>query len=104
MGWISSLYVLNDHLHEIGKDPTFGRRVESAVLSLHSSKPQDIGHYGAAIETHHNDSIVPVLVGHGKSRELSVCVPWSSENPELAILKELARKHGFVLHRRPTKT
>jgi hypothetical protein len=104
MGWISTLVVLNDHLHEIGKDPTFGRRVETAVLKLYEEKPQDIGHYGMAIESHHNDGIIPVLVGHGGGRPLSVSVPWHAADPELELLKRLAEKHGYTLRRRPSRT
>lgn len=100
MGWISTIVVLNDFLHEIGKEPRFGAMVENAVLSLSHTKPQDIGHYATAIETHHNDGIIPVLVGHGKGTSLEVSVPWNSDDPELDLLKRLAEKRGFNLHKK----
>jgi len=103
MGWISTIVVLNDFLHEIGKDPTFGQRVERAVLSLYETKPQDIGHYGCAIETHHNDGIIPVLVGHGRGSALEVSVPWDSKDPEMELLLRLAHKRGYTLRKKPAR-
>lgn len=106
MGWISTIVLQNDFLHEVGNDLTFGRRVESAVLSLHGGRENEkrIGHYGEAVETHHNDGIIPVLVGHGQGRALSVSVPWDSTDPELDLLKKLAEKRGFTLRKRPSRT
>lgn len=103
MGWISTIVVLNDYLHEIGREPRFGKMVEDAVLSLSIKQPQDIGHYATAIETHHNDGIIPVLVGHGKGSALDVAVAWHSEDPELDLLKRLAEKRGFNLHKKSKK-
>lgn len=105
MGWISTIVLSNDVIHQVETDPTFGKRVHSAVMKLGGGGgPFDIGHYGQAVESHHNDGIIPVLVGHGQGRALSVSVPWNSDDPELELLKRLAEKRGFTLRRRPVRT
>lgn len=101
MGFISTLVVLNDHLHEVGKDQEFGRKVERAVSSLMMKRPVWIGHHALAIETHHNSACVPVLVGRSMGFPLSVAVETNpGEEPELTLLKRLADKHGYRLARK----
>lgn len=101
MGFISTIVVLNDHLHSIGKDPEFGQKVERACLKLIVERPVWIGSHAVAIETHNNLGYVPILVGKGMGYPMSVAIePTAGEQMELTLLKRLADKHGYRLARK----
>lgn len=105
MGFISTLVVLNDYLHEIGRDQDFGQKVERAVMRLSDGGPVWTGSGAAAIETHHNSGYVPVLVGHSRGVVLSTVVADTTleQDLEVELLKRLANKHGYNLSRKPTR-
>ncbi len=102
MGFNSTLVVLNDHLHLIGKDQSFGEQVERAVLKLSvSNEPVWLpSGCAVAIEQHHADGYIPVLVGHNTGKALDFSVPCHTEDMEMDLLRRLAEKKGFNLHRK----
>ncbi len=108
MGYNTTVVVLNDALSNIENDKDLGKKLKSAVLgmSLAGAKPIDIpagNHCNAllVVETHHADQVVPVLVGGNYGQPLTgTYVRWNDDNPELSLLKALAEKHGFQLHRK----
>lgn len=102
MGFISTVVVLNDHLHSIGKDSEFGQKIERACNRLIVERPVWIGSHAVAIETHHNSGYVPVLVGKGMGYPMAVAVePAPGEETELTLLKRLADKYGYRLAKKP---
>lgn len=103
MGFISTLVVLNDCLHEIGRDKDFGQKVVSAVQQLPGRDPVWIDSCALAVESHHNSGYVTVIVGRGMGYPLSGFSPSPGEDAELSLLKALANKHGYRLSRRPAE-
>jgi hypothetical protein len=108
MGFNTSLVLMNDCLHGLKDDKDLGEKIEQAVLKLSVEKgPIDIifggySGYFRAIETHHADGYVPILVGGNTGIVIKgASVGWSHDNPELDLLKRLADKHGFTLRRKP---
>jgi hypothetical protein len=110
MGWNSTLVVLNDALHQIKEDKSFGEKVYNAVgkLSLlpNCSGLVDISagnHVNAAhaVETHHADRTALVAVGQNYGRSLGIFFPYGEEDDEsVRVLKELARKLGYVVYKK----
>lgn len=106
MGYIATLTVNNDFLHQLKDVPDLGSRIRDAVSMLSISQPQEVrGAHITAIETHHADYAQAVLIGGGKEGQLinGVSINYLQEEPELELLKQLARKHGFDLHKRRGK-
>lgn len=102
MGYNSTLVVLNDGLDFIKDDKDIGAKIRSAVLKLSvSNGPVDIdagSHVNAmtAIESHHADGLVPVLVGGNYGQVVkNVWIPYISDHAEMYLLKELAHKLGY---------
>jgi hypothetical protein len=108
MGFNTTIVILNDALHELEKDEGFSTRLLSATLRLSVKEPQDVSignHVNACqvVETHHAGGVVPVLVGGNCGipvRGVHVSSSHDVETMELDLLRELARKHGFVLRRK----
>jgi hypothetical protein len=103
MGFITTVVIYNDAMHQIPDDPTFGKRLHNAILKLYEGKPQDIGHYGQAVEGHHNSGIIPVLVGKGTGVPMGISISEVHDDVEMELLKRLADNKGYLLRKRPTK-
>jgi len=110
MGWNTSVVLLNDALLNIEEDTSFGKNIAAACRSLHVQKKSiDVragNHCNAALvlETHHADHLIPILVGGNNGIVLdNASLYWESQDPELALLKRLAEKRGYSLHRKPQK-
>ena len=112
MGYNSTIVVMNDSLHAIAEDKEFGQKLASAIQKLSLGRGSvDVSagcHVNAAtaIESHHADFMVPVLVGANYGRELKEgSVGWSHDevDQEIQMLRQLAEKHGFRLTKKPKK-
>lgn len=111
MGYNSTILVLNDALDNIRKDQDFGKKIAAGILHLgiENKEPIDIcsgNHINAAsvIETHHAAQSKIILIGGNTSKIIDdIYLSSSSETPELDLLKILAIKHGYNLHRRQAK-
>ena len=112
--------VMVDALHEIAEDPQFGKKLASAVrnIAAYGSWLRDSDrcrpdvsagcHVNAAtvIEVHHSDTLVPVLMGGNSGYKiddvyLSYCQ--YGEDGEIALMRQLAEKHGFRVSKKPEK-
>lgn len=109
MGYNTTIVVMNDYLSNIKDDSEFGKKLADKVIAAAREKPLDVSAGGAVnaatvIESHHSSHYVPILVGgnHGKVME-GIYIGWDVEDPELELLKRLAEKHGYNLHRKPKK-
>jgi len=105
MGFNTTVVVLNDALGSIQRDTTFGEKLASAILQVALGKPVDVsagGHCNAAqvVESHHADSLIPILVGGNCGLEVKSHVPWNADDPELDLLRTLAHRRGYTLKKR----
>ncbi len=105
MGFNTTVVVLNDALGSIERDTTFGATLASAIKQAAIERPVHVhagGHGNAAtvIESHHADTLIPVLIGGNKGLELKTYVPWNAEDPELQLLLQLAHRRGYTLRKR----
>ncbi len=104
MGFNTSVIVLNDALHYIEEDPTFGKKLAEAIQRLNSNKGGiDIsagGHANAAtaIETHHAD--VSSLIAIGGNQGTLLCYGGGyrhDEGDKVRMLQSLADSLGYTL-------
>ena len=109
MGFNATVIVMLDALHEIEKDPEFGKKLSDAILKVNSrEQPQDISsgcHCNAAtaIECHHADHSSLIAVGGNYATViLPYCGGYShhEEKDKLNILQEFARQMGYDLHKK----
>ena len=110
MGFNTTLVIMNDCIHSMKEDPEIGAKIEDGILKLSIEKgPIDIpfkGYSGyiRAIETHHSDGLVPILVGGNDGRVLrDLSISWNKDDPEMELLLHLARKRGYTLRKTATK-
>lgn len=111
MGYNTSVLIMNDSMHEIAKDPEFGKKISDAAgLLFRGNKPIDIqvgGHCNAAtvIEQHHADQTAILAVGGNYATVLGTHWSYAHHRPEdkLAILKSLADDLGFDISKKPSK-
>ena len=118
MGFNTSVIVMNDALHEISKDPNFGKNLASAVSRL-SLPPEYRGGVGGvdvvagnhcnaatAIESHHADYASVVVFGGNRAHILSEAVHPSIRNKDdsedVKYLRALAEQMGYNLRKKPT--
>jgi hypothetical protein len=105
MGYNTSVIILNDALGQLKEDREFRPRLADGISKLSIRRPQDVRigqHVNAChvLETHHADQMLPILVGGNFGRVIeSTYVRWSSEEMELDLLQQLAKKHGYTLRR-----
>jgi hypothetical protein len=103
MGFNTTIVLMNDALSSIAEEPELGPRLYDAVLRLVAKKGSvDVPARGfcnalTVVETHHADSLVPVLVGGNMAIVLDRWSNWDSKDPELDLLRNLAVKRGFRL-------
>lgn len=113
MGYNTTVIVMNDGLSAIESDPEFTKRLAKAIREIHhlqhelGSRGIDVeamGHVNAAtvIETHHADQMQPVLIGGNTAHVIGdTYIRWSSDHMEEDLLRALATKHGYDLHKKP---
>jgi hypothetical protein len=95
MGHNTTILVLNDTLDKIRDDPEFGKKLYDAIsrLSGNGGKEVQVGEHGAwAVESHHMDSVIPVMVGANAAVVIRDVWAYRSKDPETDILYALARK------------
>ena len=64
MGFNTTVFILNDELHQIADDPEFGKKLNAAIQGLGYNDRDNIeGYHSQVIETHHADSYVVCIVG-----------------------------------------
>lgn len=100
MGFNTTVVILNDALHEIAKDPEFGRKLSDAVLRAISRQDCPVRFHagcsdaGSVIETHHADQDVLVSVGWNTG---VVIDEWDKDC--LVTIKEIALTLGVSKER-----
>lgn len=102
MGFITTATLNNDCLDELNGERGLGLGplLRNAVLRLSMGSSVSVPIAGiTVVESHHADYCVPVLVGGGAEAKVikNVRVFYTSPDPELEVLKELAEKHRFAL-------
>lgn len=106
MGYNATVVVLLDALHDIERDPEFGKKLSAAISKVSCySRPVDVSamnfcNAAQVIETHHADQFVGVLVGGNTGLPMLGSVGYRQEELELAYLRELAHAHGFNLSKK----
>jgi hypothetical protein len=97
MGFNATVVVLLGRVHEIERDPEFGKKLADAIryrstISQERDKPGTPGfqHFGAeatgqtqVIEVHHADSQMVVTVGGNTGRVLGYAGPWSAHDDHI---------------------
>ena len=103
MGFVSAVVFNNDQIDQVKNDPEAGNKIYHAIMSLNArSGPVNAGHGATAIACHHASTGIPVLIGGGLFFQVIKDIHVSEGEPdkELALLKRLAEKHGYNLHRK----
>lgn len=110
MGFNTSCVILNDGLSSIENDPEVGKKIARGVSQLSYGKPVTVSagnHVNPIylVETHHADSLVPVLVGGNYGVALPTSLPWATKEESQAeeLMRALARELGFVVSRKPSR-
>jgi len=107
MGFVSTVVFNNDLLSHIKDDTEFGRKVHYAILSLPNRDQREWsiysgpGQVATAVDCHHASYGVPIITGGGPFwTKVGVHISEGAGDPEIQLLKNLAEKHGFDLHRK----
>jgi hypothetical protein len=110
MGFRTVVVLQNDRAHEWQEDPQLGRKIWEASCDLFN--PRDKGQnagwfsYGMVAEQVHAD-VQTLAVIDGYSAKPVAHTHWNrgqtNEAVELALLKELAEKHGMSLRKKASK-
>jgi hypothetical protein len=105
MGFISTLTVNNDFVHDLPKVGNLGKQIYEAVCRLSSEKPVHLNQLGiTAVESHHADYAQPLLIGGWRESTIitGVSIPHHhGEESELKLLEQLAEKHGYNIYKKP---
>ena len=106
MGFNTTVIVRNDALGNIEEDPEFGKNLARAIMHLSVSQGRSVdvsskGHCNAAsaIETHHADRYIASAIGGNTAIVLGDCGSWQVDD-EVDMLRRLADKHGYNLHKK----
>lgn len=98
MGFNTAVMVLNDCLHEIEKDPEFGRKLSEEVREAYSRRGHDGWHNSfSVLPSQHADWDQLVVIGQNRMRRFEDI---KAEERD-ALLKRLARDAGYRLSRIP---
>jgi len=118
MGYNTTVLVLNDALHEIERDPQFGKKLAAAISGLslgidtktgrpYRSQDVSAGMYcnaATAIEQHHASGIAVVAVGGNCGSVIGhTGGTHHQEEDKLKILKQLAEQLGYSLRKKATR-
>lgn len=110
MGFNSTVVILNDYLHDIEKDPEFGRKI-SLMIAGHnypelSELRQRQGAYARGaqvIGVHHADAVHMFAVGCNHGRDLGYVGNWTQMDDNEKLLRELADQLGYTLRKKPQR-
>jgi hypothetical protein len=102
MGFNTTVVILNDVVHNIAEDPTFGQRLADAISSGDSSR-HELQNGVQVIESHHADYTTVVAVGGNMGICLGTAIGCSVVDDPVAIVRSLARDLGFDLRKRPER-
>jgi hypothetical protein len=104
MGFITSLTINNDLLHELGTSGSFlGRSLYHAVLEAGTRENISVPYAGiTVVESHHADYTRAILVGGGQEARAipGISVHYAQPDPELELLRQLAQRLGYDLRRK----
>lgn len=95
MGFNTAVIILNDHLHEIEKDPEFGQKLAHAIRVAGRE-----GQYNSGFDvlpTQHADTMQVCIVGGNSIQRLGFS-HWSDDKE--GVLRTIARDMGFDLRKR----
>jgi hypothetical protein len=102
MGFNTTVVILNDALHEIANDPSFGKQLANACMKVQlGSQNISAGMFyraATAIETHHADVSSLILVGGNCAtvvHEYACGWEHDTEEAQLHALKAFAKKLGY---------
>ena len=129
MGWNTAIMILNDRLHDIEDDPTFGRELDRAVQRHHMNsmyESEEFSHQSQVLAQQHADTTSVVAVGGNTG--FMVDVTWGGfYNPDmhdrldphprgftlpleqqdgwdrLKLLRQLADSMGYTLRKKPER-
>jgi hypothetical protein len=102
MGFNTTVVILNDTLHDIERDPNFGKHLSDAVLTKGQSKDRVYcPHQVRIVETHHADDKHLIAVGGNTGVDLGYVGNYLSEPHQMA--RALADMLGYRLVKKTTK-
>lgn len=96
MGFNTAMIVRNDFLHEIEKDPEFGKKVAYAVRA--NGDPRFHDHHGQSfdvLQSQHADYVQVVAISGNTIRWLGSGGNWKASDEE--VLRRLVDGMGFKL-------
>lgn len=105
MGYMATVTVLMDHVHEIRDDEKFGKYLYHAIVQ-HGRPPNLQRTYlrGAeVIGVHHADDVHAYIVGGNMGRDLGYVTNWTQSDNDEAILRALADKLGYHIRKKPQR-
>ena len=110
MGFNSTVVILNDYLHDIEKDPEFGRKL-SLMIAEHGydelrAARRSQGMYAPGTQVlgvHHADCVHLFAVGCNHGRDLGNVAHWTQMDNDEKILRELADRLGYHIRKKPQR-
>lgn len=117
MGFNTVVLVLNDAVHEISKDPAFGKKLAEAI---HAQPGRDAGHAryqgtedvsagshcsaATVISSRHADDMQVVAIGGNTGVYLGTTYGFPHDDAgKIKLLKQLAEQMGYSLRKKPSK-
>lgn len=106
MGMIATLTVNLDCLEFLSEE-TFGlpKRIRQAIARHQPGQMEEVGRTSMyVIGKHHADyAELVVMGGEQEGKYLGVSAHFGDKNVEESLLRQLAEKHGYTLHKKPRR-
>jgi len=105
MGMIATLTVNMDCLEFLSEESGLTRKIRQALGRSQPGQIEEVGRTGMyVIGTNHVDYASLVVVGgEQEGKYLGVSAHFGDKNVEESLLRQLAEKHGYVLHKKPKR-
>lgn len=107
MGYNTTIVLMNDALHDIANDESFGGKLSSAVKHHYvKNKPIDVSansfaNAATVLGTEHSSVVIPYLIGGNIGKKVDkIYLSWNDDSKEEKLLKLLAAKLGYSLRKK----
>lgn len=100
MGFLTPVLVLNDHLHRIAEDGSFGKHLADQIheQSMVGSREQIFGPHSTQVLPSMHADTAQIVVIHANRMDV-LAYGWSSDPEE--CLKRLADQLGYTIRKKP---
>lgn len=105
MGMIATITANIDYLVYLGEERNLASKIKQAIDMASGGHQEEIGNTKmTVIGSHHADYAELVVIGgEQEGKYLGVSASLWDKNIEEQLLRKLADKHGYTLHRKPQR-